>query len=60
MYTKLVVPQPLRNGNITKRSHQEQARLNTSMDSVLSYSAAIKRDLYRAIGALRDMRDRAE
>ena len=43
---------------------QIEARLNTSIDSILRYSAAIKRDLYRAIGTLRDIqrerRDRAE
>jgi hypothetical protein len=34
---------------------QIEAKLNTSIDSVLRYSAAIKRDLYRAIGTLRDI-----
>jgi hypothetical protein len=34
---------------------QIEARLNTSIDSVLRYAAAIKRDLYRAVGTLRDM-----
>jgi hypothetical protein len=32
---------------------QVEAKLNTSMDSILRYGAMVKRDLYRAIGALR-------
>lgn len=32
---------------------QIEAKLTTSLDTILRYEAAIKRDLYRAIGALR-------
>src|SRR5438132_1311455 len=35
---------------------QIEAKLNTSLDSILRYQAAIKRDLYRAMAALRAMR----
>ncbi len=34
---------------------QIEAKLNTSMDSILRYEAALKRDLYRAIRTLRDI-----
>jgi hypothetical protein len=34
---------------------QIQATLNTSMDSILRYEAALKRDLYRAIQTLREI-----
>ena len=36
---------------------QIEAKLNSSLDGVLRYQASIKRDLYRAIAVLRDMRD---
>lgn len=40
---------------------QIEAKLTTSLDAVLRYQAAIRRDLYRAIAALRHMRhDREE
>ena len=40
---------------------QIEAKLTASLDTVLRYQAAIKRDLYRALAALRDMRrDREE
>jgi hypothetical protein len=32
---------------------QIEAKLNTSLDTILRYQAALKRDLYRAIAALR-------
>jgi hypothetical protein len=35
---------------------QIEARMTTSLDTILRYQAAIKRDLYRALTALRDMR----
>jgi hypothetical protein len=35
---------------------QIEARMTTSLDSILRYQAAIKRDFYRAFAALRDMR----
>jgi hypothetical protein len=35
---------------------QIEAKLTTSLDTILRYEAAIKRDLYRAITALRDIR----
>jgi hypothetical protein len=42
----------------TKGGHlQIEAKLSSSLDAVLRYQAAIKRDLYRAIAVLRDMRD---
>jgi hypothetical protein len=42
----------------TKGGHlQVEAKLSSSLDAVLRYQAAIKRDLYRAIAVLRDMRD---
>lgn len=41
----------------SKAGHvQIEAKLTTSLDTVLRYQAAIKRDLYRALAALRDMR----
>jgi hypothetical protein len=40
---------------------QIEARLNTSLDTMLRYQAAINRDLYRALGELRSMqRERRE
>ena len=40
---------------------QIEARLNTSLDTMLRYQAAINRDLYRALGELRSMqRERHE
>jgi hypothetical protein len=35
---------------------QIEAKLSTSLDTILRYQGAIKRDLYRALAALRDMR----
>jgi hypothetical protein len=35
---------------------QIEAKLTTALDTILRYQSAIKRDLYRAIGALREMR----
>ena len=35
---------------------QMEAKMTTSLDTILRYEAAIKRDLYRALAALRDMR----
>jgi len=35
---------------------QIEAKLNTSLDGILRYQAAAKRDLYRALAALRDIR----
>jgi hypothetical protein len=32
---------------------QIEAKLSTSLDTILRYQAALKRDLYRAIAALR-------
>jgi hypothetical protein len=47
-----------RDGEKTGNTKQLEivARLATSMDTILRYETAIKRDLYRAIGALREMR----
>jgi hypothetical protein len=40
---------------------QIEARLATSLESILRYQASIKRDLYRVLSALRDMqRERIE
>ncbi len=45
-------------GASTQAGHvQIEAKLSSSLDSVLRYQAAIKRDLYRAMAVLRDMRD---
>lgn len=49
-----------RNDRKSKTGHVEiEARLTTSLESILRYQASIKRDLYRALSALREMqRDR--
>jgi hypothetical protein len=47
--------------NSKSGSAQIEARLNTSGDTLLRYSAAVKKDLYRAITTLREtQRDRRE
>jgi hypothetical protein len=53
--------QPLSGANSKAGHVQIEAKLAASLDTILRYQAAIKRDLYRALAILREMRrDREE